>query len=292
MRNQQEAASAPKVKICGITTMREADWLNAAGADYAGFVFYEKSKRNVSMMDAVMIKKSLYPSVKTVAVTVSPTVEQLQAIEIAGFDILQVHKTLSLEVLRECKLPIWRAFNIGAFSDMSGTDCPVEVGTRQTDTMNHTGGQTESRMDGADQAVSQIESRMDGADQTDGQAESRMDAADQTDGQPQSAASEDEQAERARLEDALIEAYVLDGVEFGSGKTFDWSSGSVAGIKALFGEKKLVLAGGLTPSNVAEGIKIFRPDIVDVSSGVEKEFGSGKDEEKIQKFISEVRKNE
>ena len=236
---QQDAPVTPKVKICGITTMKEADWLNAAGADYAGFVFYEKSKRNVSMMDAVMIKKSLYPSVKTVAVTVSPTVDELRAIEIAGFDVLQVHKNLSLEVLRECKLPIGRAFNIGACSDVK----KPEAGA--------------------------------------GSAEELMQACE----------TEEEKTERQRLEDTLIEAYVLDGVTFGSGKTFDWSSGNVAQIKALFGDKKLVLAGGLTPSNVAEGIEIFGPDIVDVSSGVEKEYGSGKDEEKIQQFISEVRKN-
>lgn len=242
---QQDAPAAPKVKICGITTMKEADWLNAAGADYAGFVFYEKSRRNVSMMDAIMIKKSLYPSVKTVAVTVSPTVDELRAIEIAGFDILQVHKTLSLEVLGECKLPIWRAFNIGAFTDVQQPE---------------NGGESDSGTDS-------------GA------------------GRPKTGESEAEQAERQKLEDTLIEAYVLDGMEFGSGRTFDWNSGSIGQIRALFGEKKLVLAGGLTPSNVAEGIAIFEPDIVDVSSGVEKEFGSGKDEEKIQKFISEVRKN-
>ena len=104
---------------------------------------------------------------------------------------------------------------------------------------------------------------------------------------------ENGQAERRRLEQERIEAYVLDGVEFGSGKTFDWNSGSVAQIRALFGDKKLVLAGGLTPSNVAEGIEIFRPDIVDVSSGVEKESGRGKDKEKIDQFIRKVReKNE
>lgn len=264
---QQNMSGVPKVKICGITTTKEADWLNAAGVDYAGFVFYEKSKRNISIMDAIMIKKSLYPSVKTVAVTVSPTVGQLRAIEIAGFDILQVHKELSLEVLRECRLPIWRAFNIGAFSDVSGTDRPVAAGAGQTDTADQTGSQTESRMDGADQTGGQTQS------------------------QPQSAGSEAEQTERQKLEDEKIEAYVLDGAAFGSGKTFDWNSGSVAQIKALFGDKKLVLAGGLNPSNVAEGIGIFRPDIVDVSSGVEKESGSGKDEEKIKKFIKEVRKN-
>ena len=84
---------------------------------------------------------------------------------------------------------------------------------------------------------------------------------------------------------------MLDGVSFGSGKTFDWNSGNAKQIRALFGDKKLVLAGGLNASNVTEGINIFRPDIVDVSSGVERESGSGKDEDKIKQFMKEVRKN-
>ena len=248
-QKQQNTAVAPKIKICGITTMKEADWLNAAGVDYAGFVFYEKSRRNISMMDAVMIKKSFYPSVRTVAVTVNPTVDQLREIEIAGFDILQVHKTLSLEVLRECKLPIWRAFNIADFS----------------------------AVDGAQHAIDTSRAEMAGTNAKDDQ--------------PQTAAGESaaEQSEREQLEEQLIEAYVLDGVEFGSGKTFDWNSGSVEQIKTLFGDKKLVLAGGLTPSNVAEGIALFAPDIVDVSSGVERDYGSGKDEEKIKQFVRKVR---
>lgn len=230
--NAGEATGAPAVKICGITTLKEADWLNAAGADYAGFVFYEKSKRNVSMMDAVMIKKSLYPSVKTVAVTVSPTVDELRQIELAGFDIIQVHKNLSLDVLRECRLPIWRAFNIAGL-----TEAAAEASASEE--------------------------------------------------------SPEEASERERLEEQLIEAYVLDGVEFGSGKTFDWgSSGLVKQIRALFGEKKLVLAGGLTPDNVAEGISLFAPDIVDVSSGVESDYRSGKDEEKIKLFVSRVREKQ
>lgn len=228
---QQEQLSAdktPKIKICGITTIKEADWLNEAGVDYAGFVFYEKSKRNVSMMDAIMIKKSLYPSVKTVAVTVSPTVEQLRAIEIAGFDMIQVHKDLSLDVLRECKLPIWRAFNIMNLGEAVGA------------------------ADGRDE-------------------------------------SPEEKKEREALEEQWIEAYVLDGIEFGSGRTFDWSQSNTGQLRALFGGKKLVLAGGLTPENVGEGITLFDPDIVDVSSGVEREYGSGKDEEKIKQFVRKVR---
>lgn len=231
-QRQQGTADAPKVKICGITAIKEAGWLNAAGVDYAGFVFYERSKRNISVEDAVTIKGSLDPSIRTVAVTVSPTVEQLREIEIAGFDILQVHQTLSLEVLRECKLPIWRAFNILNIDEASAQTSPAD-------------------------------------------------------------ASVEEQREREQLEDRLVEAYILDNVEFGSGKTFDWNNSRVEQIKALFKTKKLVLAGGLTPLNVAEGIRLFTPDIVDVSSGVEKESGRGKDEEKIKQFVRKVReKNE
>jgi phosphoribosylanthranilate isomerase len=221
-------ANTPKIKICGITTMKEADWLNEADVDYAGFVFFEKSKRNISLSDAVMIKKSLYPHIQTVAVTVSPTVELLRQIEIAGFDIIQVHKELRPEVLEECKIPIWRAFNI---TKLDGS--PIEAAAPE---------------------------------------------------------SPEEKERRELLEDQRIEAYVLDGVNFGSGVTFDWKESNVAAIRQLFGTKKLVLAGGLNPGNVAEGIRIFSPDIVDVSSGVERDFGSGKDREKIIQFTDQVRR--
>src|SRR5262249_11464967 len=50
----------------------------------------------------------------------------------------------------------------------------------------------------------------------------------------------------------------------------------------------LMLAGGLTPENVAEAIRIVRPDIVDTASGVESSPGQ-KDGGKIQRFVAQVR---
>ena len=62
---------------------------------------------------------------------------------------------------------------------------------------------------------------------------------------------------------------MIDGPEPGSGKVFDWS---------LVGDApdsmKLILAGGLTPENVAAAINEVQPWGVDVASGVERSPGT------------------
>jgi len=70
----------------------------------------------------------------------------------------------------------------------------------------------------------------------------------------------------------------------GSGRPFDWSL--VAGLRERVGF--LVLAGGLTPDNVAEAVRAVRPDAVDVSSGVESAPGR-KDPGKLRAFVAAVR---
>ena len=84
-----------------------------------------------------------------------------------------------------------------------------------------------------------------------------------------------------------IQAIVVDGAQYGSGKTFDWTSRIES---PIFEERQFILAGGLRASNVQQGISIFQPDMVDVSSGVEGDMG--KDKELIKEFIERVRTNE
>lgn len=51
----------PEVKICGLKKPADAQYVNDAGTDYAGFVFYEKSRRNLSRQQAEEImKKSVH----------------------------------------------------------------------------------------------------------------------------------------------------------------------------------------------------------------------------------------
>lgn len=75
------------------------------------------------------------------------------------------------------------------------------------------------------------------------------------------------------------DAFLLDGLNPGSGEAFAWEDAG-----ALAGLPHLILAGGLTPANVAAGIRLFRPYGVDVASGVESSAGI-KDPCKIQDFV-------
>ena len=72
----------------------------------------------------------------------------------------------------------------------------------------------------------------------------------------------------------------------GAGVAFDWSLAVAA--KALLCGKPLILAGGLTPENIAEAIALVRPYAVDVSSGVEAAPGK-KDPQKLRDFIAAAR---
>lgn len=80
----------------------------------------------------------------------------------------------------------------------------------------------------------------------------------------------------------LLDAW-SDGHYGGTGTTFDWQ---LAG--ELTRRRPLILAGGLTPDNVAAAIRQVRPYAVDVSSGVERRPGL-KDHARVRKFIQQVR---
>ena len=78
----------------------------------------------------------------------------------------------------------------------------------------------------------------------------------------------------------LVDAYVK-GVPGGTGESFDWA------LLPAKCAKPLILAGGLTPSNVHKAILDVQPYAVDVSGGVELSKGI-KDNEKVTRFINEV----
>ena len=187
----KENDSLVQVKICGLTSMDDVHIIEKYGADYAGMVlYYPKSKRNIDITLAETLATRLKKSdIKTVAVVVSPDVSQLEAIQNAGFDYIQIHGELSDDVYNACSVGIIRAVNI---KHQSEEDIYLET-------------------------------------------------------------------KRWRSLDKIYGLLFDAGVP-GSGKTFDWESLK----KADCGNKKLFLAGGLTPDNVKAAIEAVRPDVLNL----------------------------
>jgi len=95
--------------------------------------------------------------------------------------------------------------------------------------------------------------------------------------------------ETARRNDDVADALVLDSTgedgAGGTGRTHDWERA-----RALVAEldSPVVLAGGLTPDNVAEAVETVDPFAVDVASGVE-HAGGRKDDDAVERFVENAR---
>ena len=205
-----------KIKICGLTRIQEVEAVNAAHADYAGFVFYKKSRRNLAFAKARELLAHLDKQIRSVAVCVSPTAEEIEKLQALGMDIIQIHGTIPREGLDAGGSLFWQAVNL---KDGPTEDCFCR--------------------------------------------------------HPQ------------------IAGYVVDGADYGGGRTFGWEHDPACAaeireiLKPVLKRRNLILAGGLNAENVAQGIALFQPDAVDVSSGVE--TAGKKDREKIDRFIRKVR---
>jgi phosphoribosylanthranilate isomerase len=82
--------SGVQLKICGITNLDDAQAADLIGADFLGFILYPKSPCFIPLATFVGMSSQLGPG-KRVAVMVTPSVEELAAVNDAGFDFFQLH---------------------------------------------------------------------------------------------------------------------------------------------------------------------------------------------------------
>lgn len=81
-----------RVKICGLSEAQHVDVAVDAGADLTGFVFFERSPRNVTIEQAAALTARVPANVRKVALTVDADDELLsQIVSDAGVDTLQLH---------------------------------------------------------------------------------------------------------------------------------------------------------------------------------------------------------
>src|SRR5579864_1182370 len=209
------------IKICGTTNLEDAQLAVEAGADAIGFVFYEKSPRNIDPETACEIVARLPAKVEKVGVFVAQRVEQIAEIsQRAALTAVQLHP-----------------------ADESGGTAAIGELMKQLN----------SRLFVA------VPGRMLADEEGFGSFFSR---------------------------DFLnrVSALFLDSGTAqqpgGTGKVFHWHKAAPAA-KALSKSIPIVVAGGLSSSNVGDAIRTLKPWGVDIASGVEREPGK-KDPEKVR----------
>jgi len=120
------------VKICGLTDRASLDAAVAAGARYVGLVFFEKSPRNISLLDAAKLAALIPEGICKVALVVDAQDEFLdQLLAEVPLDMLQLHGKESPARVAEIKarygLPVMKAVGIADASDVPALETYMQV---------------------------------------------------------------------------------------------------------------------------------------------------------------------
>ena len=103
------------IKICGLNPIRDVQLCIDFKVDYLGFVFYEKSPRNINLTDIKILSKYNKKNSSFVAVTVNPSDEFIKRNILGNFDFIQLHgsetkdrvadiKRMGLKVIKAIKV--------------------------------------------------------------------------------------------------------------------------------------------------------------------------------------------
>ena len=125
----------PDIKICGLKTPEAVDRAADRGASHIGFIFFEKSPRNIEPDIAGTLANRVRGRVKSVAVTVDADNDDLdEIIALVRPDILQFHGQESPERVLTIKavtgLPVMKAFSIREPDDLKRIEPYIGIADR------------------------------------------------------------------------------------------------------------------------------------------------------------------
>ena len=110
-----------RIKVCGLHPLRDVQLCIDLGINFLGFVFYEKSPRNLNLEDISKLKSYNKQNSFFTAVTVNPTDEFIKKVILGNFDYIQLHGSETNERVRDIKsmgLKIIKAIKIKEESDL------------------------------------------------------------------------------------------------------------------------------------------------------------------------------
>ena len=114
-----EQYNRTRVKICGITSVKDAISAVNAGADAIGLVFYAPSPRFVSILQAQQIVAAMPPFVSVVALFVNASTTEIEAILAqVRIDIVQFHGDETPADCAQIKLPYYKAIRVKADTNL------------------------------------------------------------------------------------------------------------------------------------------------------------------------------
>ncbi len=92
-----------RVKICGLHPLRDVELCIDLGVNFLGFVFYEKSPRNLNLNDIQKLKSYNKKKSFFVAVTVNPNNDFIENVILNNFDYIQLHGSETEERIEEIR---------------------------------------------------------------------------------------------------------------------------------------------------------------------------------------------
>lgn len=123
-----------KIKICGLRRLEDVDYVNECMPDYVGFVFWPKSKRNLTLQEAKELRKHLNPAIKSIGVFVDREFEDM--VELVNEGIIsgiQLHGNETEETIHKLRETtpegtlIIKAFEVKDESDLiSALNSPAD----------------------------------------------------------------------------------------------------------------------------------------------------------------------
>ena len=112
-----------KIKLCGLKRICDIDYVNELMPDYVGFVFWQKSKRNVDFETARTLRQRLNGGIKAVGVFVNETTQNIAYLVNEGIiDMIQLHGSEDNDYIKELRkkvsCPVVQAFQIRSAEDI------------------------------------------------------------------------------------------------------------------------------------------------------------------------------
>ncbi len=109
-----------RVKICGITSLNDAQEAIRSGADALGFVFYEKSPRYITPENAKQIISQLPPFIEKVGLFVNQDAQSINTMaKASGITLIQLHFDVNDELCHALEFPYIKVIRVQSADDIS-----------------------------------------------------------------------------------------------------------------------------------------------------------------------------